>query len=156
MLRTIRIPLSREKVFLALTDPIALMIWLDALSVTTAAEVFHVFEVVHNRGQVPWRLRGAFIECTPPKTLVIETDPSRKHEKSLFSIRLRNEESGCSLSAEWEVPFLEPLACALLDPNGIARLVRSLESPAMRIVENMTPPEGAVPIPIPPLQRGEY
>lgn len=135
MKRTIRIPLNREKVFQALTDPITLLVWLDALSVTTGAEVFHVVEVVHNRGQDPWRMRGAVIECAPPETLVVETDPHRVWGKAVFALRLIKEDSGCCLTVEWSGSVLEPLAAALLDPDGVARLVRTLESPALRPVE---------------------
>ncbi len=131
MIRIIQIPLSREKVFRVLTDPIELLVWLDALSVTTGAEVFHVFEVIHNRSQIPWRIRGAFTECIPPETLVVETDFDRKHGKAALHLNLRKEETGCSLSVEWSNPILDSLAAALLDPVGITRLVRSLQSPAL-------------------------
>jgi uncharacterized protein YndB with AHSA1/START domain len=132
MIRTVQIPLSQEEVFQALTDPIALMVWLDALSVTTGAEVFHVFEVVHNRGQFPWRIRGSVIECVSPETFIVETDPHRKQEKALLTLRLGEEESGCHLSVGWTGSVLAPVATGLLDLDGVARLARSLKSPAMK------------------------
>ena len=134
MKRTIQIPLSQEEVFQVLTDPITLLVWLDAVSVTTGAEVFHVFEVVHNRSQVPWRIRGAVIECVPSETFVVETDLHRRQGKSVLTLHLTKEASGCCLTVEWSGSLLDPLAVALLDPVGVARLVRTLESPALRPV----------------------
>ncbi len=133
MIRTVQIPLSQEKVFQALTDPIALLVWLDALSVTTGPEILHVFEVVHTRSQVPWKVHGAVLECSPPETFIVETDLHQKQEKAILILRLGEEESGCHLSIEWSGSILDPLVSELLDSDNVARLVRSLKSPAMKM-----------------------
>jgi hypothetical protein len=127
MIREAELPWSREEAYRILMDPVSLVVWLGVSSVTTGPDPLHVFEAVETGGNQPWRVRGAIVERQSGRLLVIETDPDRKHPVEKFRIELDEAPSGCVIRLEWMPPRLNPLAEALLGPDGILRLSRVLQ-----------------------------
>jgi uncharacterized protein YndB with AHSA1/START domain len=122
----VSLPATREEVYRALVDPIALSAWLDVPSVTTGEDPLHVFEIEDWHGAKPWRFRGAILERETDRLIAVEMDPVHKRPAETFRLELEDDGEGCLLRVAWSSPALEPLAAAFLDPGGGGRLKRYL------------------------------